>query len=147
MDPASIIGTTAASLQFLGVVLRLVANVDKICKSRYEDVSPEIADIDLAHAEMGKVLDAIASHHTSQETEPPDGAATLSLAKECLSLSAELKETVERCYPRQGGTIRILWAAVTMLFKREQVSAMQQRLERLQNLVSLQLASNIPALR
>ncbi|KAK3319990.1 hypothetical protein B0T19DRAFT_276631 [Cercophora scortea] len=146
MEPLSVVGLLAASLQFVEQGSKFIS----IAKQFLEGAAGfhEMKSVKSALEAVSLRLSVEASRHSPlrQSTEDQD---MLRLTKQCLDLAEEINELIDKCRPKRSTKLgspsarlgSTLAAAGRMMLKKSKIEDLQSRLSRLEDALALQLAA------
>lgn len=139
MDPASIIGVTAAALQFAECGWKFALTAKRLYDSKPDDPG-SLQDLDAISQEVDSVSSQLSSKASLLSSHKNNDS--LRSLSECKRMAAEIADLVRDCCPKERGKFgqSIIAAAKTML-KKDRIEALERRLSSYQDLLSLQLVA------
>ena len=142
MDPISIIGVTAAALQFAEHGWKFTV----LAKSLYDSKADNHAT--LKHLDIiTKELDALyiqLSSEASKISSRKTNSSLRSLSSQCKRMADDITKIVRDCCPKERGKFaQALVAAAKAMLNKDKIETLERQLSSYQDLLSLQLIATM----
>ena len=144
LDPISVLGVAAAAVQFIDFATKLLA-VGKEVRESSQGTTNELIHLDEVFSDLKKISLELSKHTTPASSILPEPRDLCTLAASCYDECNQFMAAIGKLSNNSTSkrTFKSLRQALSIVWSKSSIEALEKRLERYQREITLALITNI----